>query len=231
MSLGQRASHWSGLLGVVLLLVGSYIGLFVAPPERHMGDVQRILYVHVPTAWIHMVCYFIAFLCAAAALWSGRRKWDYTMTGAVETGVVLNLLLLIQGTIFARPTWGVWWAWGDMRLMASFLTFLIYAGVLALRSFVEEPDKRFRWMAVTNIVAFMAVIFNRYAPEIFPALHQIRSSPETIDASMKLPMRINAFALLFLAIWFIAQRALLERRRGELEEVEAPQRVMAQEEI
>ena len=233
MSWSLRASHWSGLLGLVLLLVGSYIGLFASPPDRHMNDVVRILYVHVPTAWIHMVCYLVAFLCGLASLWSGRRRWDYAMIGAVETGVVLNVLVLIQGMIWGRATWEAkWgWSWGDARLTTSLLTLLIYSGILALGSFVEEPEKRSRWMAVTNTMAFLAVMFNYYAPEIFPGLHQVGSSPETVDASLKLPMYINVFAVLFLSIWLIGQRALLERRRRELEEVDVPQKIALQEGI
>ncbi len=233
MSWPQRASNWSGLLGLALLLTGSGIGLFHSPRAEFMGDVVRILYVHVPTAWVHMVCYLIAFVCGLAALWSGERRWDYTLTGAVETGVVLNVLLLIQGMIWGEATWegAKWgWTWADARLTTSLLTVLIYGGILALGSFVDEPDKRSRWMAVANTMAFLAVMFNYYAPEIFPGIHQISSSPETIAASFKLPLRINAFGMLFLAIWFIGQRSLLERRRRQFEDVEAPERLALLEE-
>ena len=85
MSWAQRSTLVSGLFGLALLVTGSAIGLFSAPRAEHMGDVVRILYVHVPTAWIHMVCYLIAFVCGLGSLWTGQRKWDYTMTGAVET--------------------------------------------------------------------------------------------------------------------------------------------------
>lgn len=232
MSWTLRASHWSGLLGLALLLVGSYIGLFASPPGRHMNEVIRILYVHVPTAWIHMVCYLIAFLCGLASLWSGRRRWDYALIGAVETGVVLNVLLLIQGMIWGRATWEAkWgWSWADARLTTSLMTVLIYAGILALGSFVDEPERRSRWMAVTNTMAFLAVMFNYYAPQIFPGLHQVGFTPETVDASFKMPLRINAFAMLFLAIWLIGQRAFLEHRRRQLEDVEPPTRIAMLEE-
>ncbi|MCZ6726222.1 MAG: hypothetical protein O7A98_02570 [Acidobacteria bacterium] len=100
-----------GLGGMALLLVGSYIGLFVAPPERYMGDVQRILYVHVPAAKNAMLIYTFAFGFAIASLWSGKLKWDDRLVGAVEVGVVLNALLLVQGMIWGRAAWGVWWDW------------------------------------------------------------------------------------------------------------------------
>ena len=232
MSWTLRASPWIGLLGLALLLVGSYIGLFASPPGQFMNEVVRILYVHVPTAWVHMVCYLIAFLCGLASLWTGRRRWDYAMIGAVETGVVLNVLLLIQGMIWGRATWEAKWgsSWADARLTTSLMTGLIYAAILALGSFVDAPATRSLWMAVTNTMAFLAVMFNYYAPQIFPGLHQVGFTPETVNASFKLPLRINAFAMLFLAIWLISQRALLERRRREREDVEPPERLAMLEE-
>lgn len=97
-----------GLAGIALLLVGSYIGLFVAPPERHMGEVQRLLYVHVPSAWVALLTYTVAFGLAIATLWTGGRRLDAWMVGTIEAGLVLNALLLVQGSIWGRATWGVW---------------------------------------------------------------------------------------------------------------------------
>ena len=82
--------HWAGLVAVVLLLVGSYIGLFVAPAERHMGEVQRIMYVHVPTAWNALLCFTCAFVAAIGSLWTWRERWDATLVAASEAGIVLN---------------------------------------------------------------------------------------------------------------------------------------------
>ncbi|HVR27947.1 MAG TPA: cytochrome c biogenesis protein CcsA [Thermoanaerobaculia bacterium] len=217
-----RLSTVSGLLGVVLLLAGSYLGLFVAPPERHMGDVVRIVYVHVPSAWISMLCYTFAFGFAIASLWTRRPRWDHLTTAAVEVGIVLNVLLLVQGMLFARPTWGIWWTWADVRLVFSFLMFLLFAGVLALRAFVDDPARRGTWTAIATITAFVDVPLVYYCVRWWRSLHQMQSTPETMDAAMKLPMRINAFAVLFLAGWFIARRAELERRRQEIDEVAEP---------
>ena len=82
--------HWVGLAAVALVLTGSYIGLFVAPAERHMGEVQRIMYVHVPTAWAALLCFTCAFIAAIGSLWTGRERWDATLVAAAEAGVVLN---------------------------------------------------------------------------------------------------------------------------------------------
>lgn len=212
-SLGVRVV---GVAGVVLLLVGCYIGLFVAPPERHMGNVQRLLYVHVPTAWVALLAFTVAFGLAIASLWTGRRRVDALMVGAIETGVVLNALLLVQGMIWAKPTWGVWWDW-DVRLTTSLVMVLLFAGILALRSFVSDADRRASWSAIATIVAFVDVPLVYFCVRWWRSLHQVQSSPETMDPAMVLPLRINAFAIVALAIWFSIQRAALEieRRRDE----------------
>jgi heme exporter protein C len=238
MSAEKRSSNrtaliglWVGLVGVVLALIGSYIGLFVAPPDRHMGDVQRMLYVHVPTAKNSLLIFFFAFCFAVANLWTGKKRLNDYMVGSVETGVVLNVLLLIQGMLWARPTWGIWWTWGDVRLVFSFLMLLLFAGVLALRSLVEDPIRRATWTSVATIIAFVDVPIVYFCVRWWRSLHQVQSSPATVDAAMVLPMRINLVAILFIGIWMIVQRAEIERRRRLADDVSAPAPVPLQEKI
>lgn len=219
-----------GLLGLGLLLVGSYLGLFVAPAERYMGEVQRIMYVHVPSAWVGMVCYTAAFAFAITGLWSGRRRWDALTTGAIEVGAVLNALLLVQGSIWARATWGVWWDW-DVRLTTSLVMLLLFAGVLALRSFVDDADRRATWTAVATIVAFVDVPLVYFCVRWWRSLHQVQSTPETVSSTMVVPLRINAVAILLIAIWLISKRAKLELQRMRSEQVEEPKRVGVELEV
>lgn len=225
-SLNKDKSHWEhkvGLLGLALLLVGSYIGLFVSPPERHMGDVQRIMYVHLPSAWTSLLCFTAVFVLAIGTLWTGSKRWDAAMTGTIETGVVMTMLLLVQGSMWARPTWGVWWDW-DVRLTTCLIMLLLFAGVLALRSFVDDPDRRTTWSAIASIISFVDVPLVYFCVRWWRSLHQIQSSPETVDNAMVLPLRLNSFAFIFIAIWFIARRTRLELLRREQEEVAAPAR-------
>ena len=219
-----------GLLGLGLLLVGSYFGLFVAPAERFMGQVQRIMYVHVPSAWIAMLCYTAAFVFAVIGLWSGKARWDALTTGAIEVGAVLNALLLVQGSIWARATWGVWWDW-DVRLTTSLVMLLLFAGVLALRSFVDDSDQRATWTAVATIVAFVDVPLVYFCVRWWRSLHQVQSTPETVSSTMVLPLRLNAIAFLLIAIWLIAKRSQLELQRMRSENVEEPARVTVGEEV
>lgn len=217
-------AHALGALGFVLLITGSTIGLLMAPPERHMGEVSRILYVHLPSAWNALLFYTFAFAAAIASLWTSSDRWDVRLTGMLETGVVLNALLLATGMIFARPTWGVWWSW-DVRLTTSLIALILFAGILGLRSFVDDSRRRATWSAVATVVAFVDVPLIYFCVRWWRSLHQVQSSPETIDSAMVIPIRINAFAVLFLGIWFVAMRARLERRRLTAEQVAPPKRL------
>lgn len=214
--------------GLALLLVGTYLGLFVAPPERHMGEVQRIMYVHVPSAWVAMVMYTLAFGFAIASLWSGRQAWDDRLVGAVEVGVVLNALLLVQGSIWGRATWGVWWDW-DVRLTTSLVMLLLFIGVLVLRGMTASTERRAQWSAVATIIAFVDVPLVYFCVRWWRSLHQIQSTPDTVDPAMVLPLRINAIGMLLLALAWMIWRAAIERSRREHDEAPLPVRVPAQE--
>ncbi len=215
--------------GLVLGAVGTWIGLFVAPPEKHMGVVQKIMYVHVPSAWICMLLFTLAFGFAIASLWTGRSRWDDLLVGSIEVGVVLNALLLVQGSIWGRATWGVWWDW-DVRLTTSLVMLLLFAGVLLLRSMAPSGDRRVQWSAVATIIAWIDVPLVYYCVRWWRSLHQIQSSPETVDAAMVLPLRINAVAMLLLGLGWTLMRAEIERRRRRSEEVPLPDRLPVREE-
>ena len=213
----------AGLLGLLALLVGSYLGLFQAPPERHMGEVSRLLYVHVPTAWNSMLVLTAAFVMAIGVLWTGKSSWDAAMTGATEVGVVMGTLLIAQGMIWAKPTWGVWWDW-DVRLTTTLIMVLLYAGILVLRSMIEDAQKRATWSAVAVIIAYADVPLVYYCVRWWRSLHQMQSSPETVAPAMLVPLRINAFAMLFLCIYFVTRRARIELERRRRDEIELPER-------
>jgi heme exporter protein C len=220
----KRILGWGGF---GLILVGTYIGLFVAPPERYMGEVQRIMYIHLPSAWNGMLIYTVAFVFAIASLWTGKLKWDDRLVGAIEVGVVLNGLLLVQGSIWGHATWGVWWDW-DVRLTTSLLMFLLFIGVLTLRRMASSEDRRAQWSAVATIVAYLDVPLVYFCVRWWRSLHQVQSSPETVDSAMVLPLRINSFGFLFLAIAWLMWRAAIERRRRQRDEAPLPERVHAE---
>ncbi len=201
-----------GALGAALFVGGSIWGLFFAPRETYMGDVQRIMYVHVPTAWNALLVFTFALVCAVAYLWSATQKWDHYLEAAAEVGVLLGALLLVQGSIWARPTWGVWWSW-DPRLTSSAVMVLMFAGVVALRGFVDDAKRRADLSAVATVIAYVNIPIVYFSVKWWNSLHQLQSSPKTVAATMHWPLRANAIAILFLAIWCIVVRARLAKRR------------------
>jgi heme exporter protein C len=199
-------------LGFVLLLAGSYYGLFVSPQERYMGDVQRIMYVHVPSAWNALLLFTLAMGCALAYLWRGGWGWDAHHEALLEGAAVLSFLLCVQGSIWAKPTWGVWWDW-DPRLTTTAVMLLALLGILALRSAVDDPEKRATWSAVATIIAFVDVPIVYFSVRWWNSLHQMQSSPETVSAPFIVPLRLNAFGVLALMGGLALLRARIAARR------------------
>jgi heme exporter protein C len=199
-------------LGVALYLFGSYWGLFIAPRERFMGDVQRIMYVHVPTAWNWMLAVLFAFFSAIAFLFKNDMKWDARLDAGLEVGSLLAFLLCCQGAIWAKPTWGVWWDW-DPRLTSVAVLLFAFLGIVALRKFVEDPVKRAIWSSVATIIASVDLPIVYFSVKWWNSLHQQQSTPKTVSSAFYIPLRVNAFAILFLMIGFIMLRSRLAAHR------------------
>lgn len=197
--------HPVGGWGALWLTIGCALGLFWAPKEAMMGDAGRILYVHVPAAWISLVVFTVAFVCALGYLFSGKPGWDWAVEASCEVGVMMNALLLVLGSIFAKPTWNTWWTW-DPRLTASLVMMLTFIGVILLRGAVRDPDRRATWTAVSTIVAAMNIPITYMSVRWWASLHQIQSTPATMNDDMKFVLRICAWAFLMIAIWFITRR-------------------------
>ena len=209
-----------GGLGLVLLIWSHYTGLFVAPPEAMMGDVGRILYAHVPTAWVGLLTYLVAFIAAIGAIWTGKWAWDAMVEASVEVGILLNILLLIQGSLWAKPTWGVYWTW-DPRLTTCAIMVVAFGVVITLRRQIDEPARRLTLSSVATIIAFVNVPIVYLSVKWWRTLHQPYSSPETVDSAMVTPLRIAAFGMLFLATGFVVRRWRQVSQRLSIE-VQAP---------
>lgn len=208
------------ILGALCLATGSYWGLAVAPREQYMGDVQRIMYVHVPTAWNWMLAVLFAFGSAIAFLFNNNLKWDARNEAGLEVGTLLAFLLCCQGAIWAKPTWGVWWDW-DPRLTTTAVLLFAFLGILALRKFVDDPIKRAIWSSVATIIAAIDLPIVYMSVKWWNSLHQQQSTPQTVSSAFHAPLRINAFGVLFLMIGFLMLRSRLATYRLE-EELAAP---------
>lgn len=212
-----RWEHLVGAYGLLLFVAGQAMGLFWAPSERMMGEVARILYVHVPAAWLSLLVFTFAFVGALGTLFTSRRGWDAFTEATVEVGVVMTSLLLVLGSLFARPTWGVFWTW-DPRLTASAVMLLTFVGVVLLRASIVDASSRALWSAAATVVAFANIPITYMSVKWWRSMHQLQSSPNTMSEDMVLVLRLNAWAFLFLCVWFIAQRWRIAMRQASAAE-------------
>jgi heme exporter protein C len=210
-------------LGLALLIWGHYWGLVLAPPEREMGEVYRIIFVHVPSAWMALLAFTTTLIASLIYLFKGSMKADAAAEASAEVGVFFNVLTLVTGAIWGKPTWGVYWTW-DPRLTTAAIMCIAFAGYLALRRFVIEPERRASWSAIVAIIIYADIPLVWFSVKWWNSLHQLQSSPETVSPDMYLPLRVSAFAFLFLMIAFIRGRYHIARviQRGELSEPPGP---------
>lgn len=165
---GQRVL---GAAAVVLLAIAVYAGLVASPPDAFQGQYVRIMYAHVPNAWIAYVAFAITFAGGALYLRTHRPVYDHVAHSATELGVVFTGLALATGSIWGRPVWGTWWTW-DARLVTTAMLFLVYTGALLVRGLSDDPSRGARLAAVIGIIGFLDVPIIHYSVVWFRTLHQ-----------------------------------------------------------
>jgi heme exporter protein C len=146
------------LVGVTLvaILVAQYAALLYAPTERIQRDAQRIFYLHVPLAWTAYLAFFVVFVASIAYLKTRREWWDALARGSAEVGLLLTTLMIVTGSLWARPIWGTWWSW-DARLTTTLVLWFIYVAHLMLGAVVPEERKAARFRAVLGIIGFIDI--------------------------------------------------------------------------
>jgi heme exporter protein C len=218
-STGSREILWAFLV-LAGVAAAQAFGVLTSPPDRDMGHLQKIMYVHVPAAWNAFLAFVVVLAGSVMYLWKRQEKWDLLAASAAEVAAVLTALTIALGSIWGRPTWGVWWTW-DPRLTSTAILLVIIVGYLALRSFVDDPDRRARWSAVVGILGALNVPIVYMSVRWWRTLHQPQSSPSTIDPSYALSLRLNALAFLLVLIYFLARRyqaALAEREAERIQD-------------
>jgi len=210
-----RAGRWPmfGWFAFLFLVASQVIAVAISPPDRDMGDLQKIMYVHVPAAWMTMLAPLTVLVFSLRYLWKQHEEDDLLAASAAEVATAFAGLTLVLGMIWARPTWGVWWTW-DARLTSMLVLFLILAGYLALRALVDDRERRAQWSAAVGVLGAINVPIVYMSVRWWRTIHQIQSNPSTVDPAYVIGLRLNAFAFLFVMIYFIRRRyeaALLER--------------------
>lgn len=220
---GERAPAWLvvGSMVAAAAVVGAQVyGFRTSPPDLAMGHLQKIMYVHVPAAWSAFLAFFVVFWASVVYLWKGTERSDLLAASAAEVGALFTGLTLVLGSIWGRPTWGVWWTW-DARLTSTAVLFMIFVGYLALRAFTDDPERRARWSAAVGIFGALNVPIVYMSVRWWRTLHQVQSTPETLSPAYKAALRLNGLAFLLVLTVFIAWRyraARTERRAEALHE-------------
>jgi heme exporter protein C len=160
------------IITAVLLITAAAMVFFYAPEEAVMGDVQRVFYFHVSSAWVGMLSFLVAAIAGVIYLRKGERKWDIAELSAVEIGMVFSFAAIVSGSIWARPIWNTWWTW-DPRLTTVTIMLLIYAAYLMLRAGIDDPNRRARFGAVYAIIGFLSVPLTFFSARLFRTIHPV----------------------------------------------------------
>ena len=192
----------------LMLATALVLGL-VVPPDAVQGDLQRIMYVHVPSAWLAYLSFGLTFVGSVAYLRTHRIRWDHFAGASAEVGVVFTGLALITGSIWGKPVWGVWWTW-DARLVLTAVMFFVYLGYLALRRSMEDPERRARRAAVYGIVAALQIPIVHFSVVWWRGLHQPPTVLRPDDPQIDGPLLAALLAAVF--AFTVAYAALVSRR-------------------
>ncbi len=159
-------------ISVIVLLVAAYLALVFAPKELVMGDVQRVFYFHIGTAWTALLGFILAAVFSVVFLIKKDLKWDRYQVAAVEVSMVFFFITIVLGSIWARPVWNTWWTW-DPRLTTAAVTELIYIAYFMLRQGIDDPDRRARFGAVYALVGGISAPITFFAIRLFRTIHPV----------------------------------------------------------
>jgi heme exporter protein C len=207
---------------VLFLVVLAWLALVVAPPDAVQGDAQRLMYLHVPVAWLAYLAFGVTALAGLLYLVprTRSRRWDLLAGASAEVGVVFTALTIVDGSIWARPVWGIWWTW-DARLVTTAVLLFLYLGYLALRRVPAPADQRARRSAVVALIAFADVPVVHLSVIWWRTLHQ---QPTVLNPDLDPQIHgIMAVTLLWGVVAFTVLYAALLRSRYRLARAEAEQ--------
>ncbi len=209
--LAGRLIPWFGTLAAVLALAGLVVGLVIAPTDRQQGDAYRIIFVHVPAAWMSMVIYLAVGFWSAIGLAFNARLAHLMAQALLPTGAWMTALALATGALWGKPTWGAWWVW-DARLTSELILLFLYVGVLSLHSAIAEPQRADRAAALLALVGVVNVPIIYFSVKWWNTLHQGASISFSKAPSMAAPMLLGLL-LMALAFWAYCIAASLARLR------------------
>jgi heme exporter protein C len=204
----------------ILLLLGLYYGLIVAPPDYQQGESYRIIYIHVPAAWMSMFIYVVMAVSGLISLVWRIKMTEIFVISSAAIGASFTFLALATGSLWGKPMWGTWWVW-DARLTSELILFFLYLGIIALYSAIEDKRVAARAISILALVGVVNIPIIHYSVEWWNTLHQpatiTKFDKPSMDISMLVPLLMMAlsFKLYYVAVVLMRARAeLLERDRN-----------------
>ncbi len=216
--LADRIWPWTLAATLLLLPLGVVWSLVIAPPDYQQGDAARIMYVHVPAAWMSTFVYALLAVAAVVALVWRHPLAEVAGRAAAPIGAAFTFVALITGSIWGKPMWGTWWVW-DARLTSVLILFFLYLGYIALHDAFDDPQRGARAAAILALVGAVDLPIIKFSVEWWNTLHQpasvMRLDGPTIAPEMLWPLLVMAlvFKLYFITLWLLAIRARLAERR------------------
>ena len=217
-----KPKGYLGALALIGVLLGLYWGLWHAPPDAYQGQVQRIMYLHIPSILTAYLSFFLVFVGSCLYLWKREKRDDILAHSAAEIGVLFTALTIVEGSVWGKPTWGVWWTW-DARLTVTAILLLIFAGYLMLRSLTEDENRSASTAAVLGIIGFLDIPLIHMSVYWWRTLHQPPSilrpdkAPwENIHPELLTALAINFVAFLLLYFYLLSNRLRLSEIREEI---------------
>jgi heme exporter protein C len=217
--LAGKIARVCAALAAVLLAAGLYVGLFVAPTDAQQGEVYRIIFIHVPAAWMSMFLYVVMAFWAAAGLALNTRLSSMMASAIAPTGALFTFIALWTGALWGRSTWGTYWAW-DARMTSELILLFLYFGFMALQASIEDPRRADRAGAVLAIVGVVNVPIIYFSVQWWNTLHQGASVSLTRAPSMAITM-LTGMLLMAIACWLYSIWAALTRVRCIIRERQA----------
>lgn len=219
---GKKRKGILGAAALVFIIAGLYWGLVKAPPDAYQGDSQRIMYLHIPSILTAYLSFFLVFVGSCLYLWKREKRDDNLAHAAAEIGVLFTALTIIEGSIWGRPTWGVWWTW-DARLTLTAILLLIFIGYLMLRALVEDESRAASAAAILGIIGFLDIPLIHMSVYWWRTLHQppsiLRPDKvpwENIHPELLTALAINFVAFVLLYFYLLSNRLRLSEMREEI---------------
>jgi heme exporter protein C len=219
MRISRKALPWCWWAAALTLVLGLYLSLGAAPPDYQQGDTVRIMFIHVPAAWMALSVYlFVATASAVALVWRHPLA-EIAARAAAPIGAAFTFVCLSTGSLWGRPMWGAWWVW-DARLTSVLVLFFLYLGYIALVNAFDDPARGGRAGSVLALVGVVNLPIIKFSVDWWNTLHQpasvMRAGGPRIDISMLLPLLVMAagFGLFFLALLMLRMRTILNERKA-----------------